>query len=454
MRQLNAKHLILAGCLTCSLALVAGAPQAKADELSDLKAQIQALTNKVEALQAQQKAQATQMAQQEKAAAPANAVTAGSVPGSFKLPGTDTSIKIGGYVKVDGLYHVKGYGNQDFLDTTSTPLDGTAAASKKGNTKLDAKQTRLNVETDTPTGWGNLKTYVEFDFYGSGGNEQNSNSYGPRLRHAYGELGPFLAGQTDSLFRDTAAEPETLDFGEDSGLNQIRQAQFRYTYQAGNGVSAAVSVENPETEYSTLAGKFRTDTGGTLAFDHLPDLVGALKVKQSWGHLALRGVARQLSLNNGTTTKIHKGAYGIGVSGNLMTFGKDNLLGEFNYGDGIGRYIVDAGGQAAAYNAATNSLETQTAWGAAIGYQHWWMNNLRSNISGGYTHIDNNSTVFAGCSNATCPNKQIETFHINTIWSPIKNFETGIEYIYARRKVENGAKGKEDTIQVSAKYKF
>ncbi len=33
-----------------------------------------------------------------------------------------------------------------------------------------------------------------------------------RLRHAYGELGQFLAGQTNSLFMDIDVFPNTIDY--------------------------------------------------------------------------------------------------------------------------------------------------------------------------------------------------------------------------------------------------
>ncbi len=45
---------------------------------------------------------------------------------------------------------------------------------------------------------GDLNTYMEMDFFAfqSLGNERVSNSYAPRLRHAFGSLGSFLAEQT------------------------------------------------------------------------------------------------------------------------------------------------------------------------------------------------------------------------------------------------------------------
>lgn len=455
--------LVLCGVLASGVALMALMPQAKADELSDLQGRIEALSEQVAALRAEQNQAAQKEAAARKkleakvAAATVDRdqiVTAGDMPGSFKIPGTGTSILIGGYVKLDALYHVKGFGNQDQLDATTTPLDGSAAAGKRGNTKIHAKQTRLDFATSTPTAEGPLKTLVEVDFEGGGGNAQTSNSYNPRLRKAYAEFDGFLVGQTDSTFRDPEAEAETLDFGEDTGLNQTRQAQIRYTYRLKNGLSAAIAIENPETDYSNAAGaKFNTSTSGTLAFNHLPDLVGALRLDGGFGHFMLRGVVRQLSLDNGAGIDQRAGAYGIGASGRWNLFGKDNLRGEINWGDGIGRYIVDAGGEAAAVTAA-GELKTEKALGLSFSYQHWWLANLRSNLSFGYTHIDTLGSVYDGCATADCPNRNLLTTHVNLIWSPVRNVDTGIEYIHARREVANGTRGSEDTIQASAIYHF
>src|SRR6266849_10069986 len=43
--------------------------------------------------------------------------------------------------------------------------------------------------------YGNMTTFIEGDFFGADGNETVTNSNGFRIRHAYGTLGNFLAGQ-------------------------------------------------------------------------------------------------------------------------------------------------------------------------------------------------------------------------------------------------------------------
>jgi len=65
-----------------------------------------------------------------------------------------------------------------------------------------------------------------------------SNSHGFRLRHAYGTLGNFLAGQTWTNFMNPSSLPETLDFGGPVGQIFDRQAQVRWTQSFGASAGA------------------------------------------------------------------------------------------------------------------------------------------------------------------------------------------------------------------------
>src|SRR5215471_3021072 len=138
---------------------------------------------------------------------------AGSFPGSFLVPGTQTSFKVGGYVKLDYTYDFGPTMNiRGGVDFSSIPLDSfksgisddglsnipaDAAHHIHGDSQFTASQSRFNIETRTPTAYGEMKTFIEGDFTNpnglsnSGSLKVNSNSYGFRLRQAYGTLGPF-----------------------------------------------------------------------------------------------------------------------------------------------------------------------------------------------------------------------------------------------------------------------
>src|SRR6266568_5818139 len=210
--------------LTLAVSLTGVGAVARADALSDLREQTEALQRKVNELENTQRKTASD-----------SALTAGSTPGSFRLPGSSTSIKLGGYVKFDAVYSditqgVDAVANQQTVDTAiSVGPTGTPASNKTGELSLHARQTRLNLTTSTPTAYGTMTTFIEGDFFGADGNESVTNSSGFRIRHAYGALGNFLAGQYWTNLFDENAYAETVEFGGPVGEIFIRQAQARWT---------------------------------------------------------------------------------------------------------------------------------------------------------------------------------------------------------------------------------
>jgi hypothetical protein len=408
---------------------------------------------------------------------------AGSYPGSFLIPGTNTSFSVGGYVKLDYFY--------DFTTAGSTvgglsggigiPLDAggghpaTAGHSIHGVSQITASESRFNIQTRTPTAYGEVKTFIEGDFTNPSGLTNGStfttesDSSGFRLRQAYGTIGPFLAGQTFSTMRDLNAEPETLDFGGDNALGANRQPQIRYTYDAGNGLALIGAIENPTTTFTdaTVAAGTATTFNGSVNGSKIPDFVLGGVFTQPWGHISLRGVFRDLydhqggstglGTGNGLNTSTSEFGYGAALGGDFKTWGKDDVVAQVFGGEGIGRYLstnCSASGCPDMYvNNSTNRAQAVSAWGVVAGYQHFWADNLRSNISGSYIEFQNdggfvNATAFTGL------NKHYITGHVNLIWSPIPSVDTGAEFIYAEREIEDGQTGENMRFQYSAKWKF
>ena len=118
---LKAKTLALA------IAIGVGGPATavRADDLQDLKAQIEALQKKVGELEVKQ-----ETTEKKQAAVPDNVVTGGATKGSFKLPGSNTSVTLGGYVKLDAVFSNPSAGVDTkgdlFLDPTAIPVGPTA----------------------------------------------------------------------------------------------------------------------------------------------------------------------------------------------------------------------------------------------------------------------------------------------------------------------------------------
>lgn len=446
-----------------------------ADDISDIKEQMRILSEHLNQLEQKQ--------QQREAAPPPQPVNqaqisqGGGLLKPFTIPGTDTTIRFGGYVKGDGIYDTKAStGDQTMV--SAIPLKGTAAAERSGNTRLHARQSRVNLETNTPTSYGNLKTFVEGDFFGDGttANEIKTNSSNFHLRHAYGELGPFLAGQTWSNFIDPDTYVETIDFSGAAGLTFIRQAQFRYTYTFIPGTTWSAAAENPQSDFfanPAAAGNNNANNTNAVgstnsnAKNNYPDLTSRFTTTNEWGKFTLAAVVRDIGADVGTGNlsspftpnpppaalvgrTFHAWGYGLSHQGIFYThLGKDQINYQINGGDGIGRYLFNGVGTGANFNALTGQAETQKAYGGYIGYRHWWADTLRSNVTYGFDRLSNDVAI-----TGTGVNKRDEDYHVNLIWSPLERTNFGVEYIYGSREIEAGTKGYESRVQAAAQYLF
>lgn len=423
---------------TAFAAMAVLASPVQADAIDDLKAQIEALSQKVETLEREQ----------EKAPKIEDVVTKGDFPRSYKLPGTDTSIRLGGYVKGDFIFDFAAppaAGGGDFAVISSAPLEGSTAAAREGEARFHAKESRINVETRTPTEVGRLRTFIEGDFFdenNSFGTEAAGNKTSFGLRHAYGELGPLLAGQTWTNFMDITAYGEKVDFTGPAGRTFIRQAQFRYTQKLDSGDRFAIALENPNGDFN--------GSGDSNFGDKLPDLTGNYRVQGNRWHLQFNGMLRQISTDDGVANGLDDETVGwaVGMTGQyFLPESKDRISWYTVYGDGVGRYLEGANGLGASLDASGN-LSTQTGYGGFATYRHWWSDSLRSNVVGGVSIIDTDANALATA------NEEIYSVYANLIWSPVSSVDIGVEYIYGMRKVKDGREGDVSRLQVGTKYRF
>ena len=238
----NKFNVALLGSVTVAAMMAAG--PVLADEVSDLKAQIEALSQKVQNIETQKS---------QPAVIPANVVTGGDFPRSFKLPGSNTSLKFGGYVKLDAIYDVDQKGTDASggirVDSATTPVDQDT-----GHFQMSARQTRFSFDSRTASeDMGTVRAYLEVDFNGRQSSELVSNSHYPRLRQAFVSVGPWLFGQTWGTFINLGAFVESIDFGGPVGGLLIRQAMIRYTQKFG-ATQLQLAIENP---HNLIAGTHR-----------------------------------------------------------------------------------------------------------------------------------------------------------------------------------------------------
>jgi hypothetical protein len=355
------------------------------------------------------------------------------------------SYKFGGFVKTDVMYtdydsgSYSGAGRDFYIPGTIPVGDGP------GESYLDfhAKESRINFKsTHNLDNGAKLSSFIELDFQlPPGGNERVSNSFAPRIRHAFLTYNKWLVGQTWMTFFNVGALPENLDFvGPAESTIFGRQPMIRYT--SGPWQFAA---ENPETTVTPYGG------GGRIVTDDntFPDLVGRYNMKGDWGTFTVAGMVRQLRYeNNGADIKDSSTGWGISLSGKFKIGEKDDFRWMASFGGGLGRYIGlnTANGAVLDADGNLNAIDSTGIFGS---YRHFWGPKWRSNLTLGYLAVDNDTNLTG--MNVT---KNAKSVHVNLIYNPVPKLDFGVEFLYADREVESGAEGDMTRLQFSGKFAF
>lgn len=373
---------------------------------------------------------------------PPDVVSAGEFPGSLKIPGTDAAIRIGGRVKFSTVYTFDDLGVDDQFITAEIPVTGQSVAGEGARLTMSARSSRLNFDVRTPTGVGHMRAYVEGDFASS------DSGYNFRLRHAYGQYKRTLVGQTWSTMADPQAQPEDIDFEGLNSRNLIRQAQMRFGISLDEDKSLALSLEDPKSDI----------TGGEDV-NLVPDLIARFRWEKPYGplgHLQAAMILRQLRAEPDNRPDITRRefAYGLTVSGKLAVeseFEKDNIVFQINTGDGMGRYINDLesdGGQDAYIDPINNKMRTLPVFSIYGAYQHWWTEEMRSNLLYGFVFVDNLSNQPGDAYRRT------HRVALNLIWSPIPRMDIGIEGLYGNRENKDDSSGHAIQAQMAVIFRF
>src|SRR6187549_499576 len=111
----------------------------------------------------------------------------------------------------------------------------------EGNMYFSVRQSRLGVKSYTPTAMGELFTQFEFEMFGTGVDAGQTTI---RLRHAYGQLGKFGAGQYWSPFMDIDVFPNSVEYWGPTGMVFFRNVQARWMPLKGKN-AITIAIERP-----------------------------------------------------------------------------------------------------------------------------------------------------------------------------------------------------------------
>jgi hypothetical protein len=229
-----------------------------------------------------------------------------------------------------------------------------------------------------------------------------------------------------------------------------RNVQARWTFLKQGGTKAAVALERPGTAID--AGKLNEIDPNLAAnvqsWNKYPDLTGQIRQDGSWGHLQAAGILRWLGYDTpDRSVSGHKTGWGINLSGAVNTVGKDKVLAQVAYGEGIANYFND-GGVDLAPRSTTGGAEALPILGLLLYYDKYWSDKWSS--SAGYSVTDQNNS---GGQTATAFNKG-QYASVNLLHYPAKNVMVGGEFLWGKLELNNGNASHDSRVQFSTKFTF
>ncbi len=198
--------------------------------------------------------------------------------GYFYIPGTETCLRVGGYIRYDASLGDRG------------TFDGARTTDRLNGKEQDTwgKNTRFALKTWTgqETELGTLKTYTETRFqFGNSNDNADARNKNVSLNFAWIQLGGLRVGKDESAY-DTfigyagnVIQDTIVPYGEfDTNL-------ISYTFDAGNGFSAIVSLEQGSGSYDTFvkdgAGNWVPGIVDNTIDSYAPNVVVGAKYTQA-----------------------------------------------------------------------------------------------------------------------------------------------------------------------------
>ncbi len=385
--------------------------------------------------------------------------------GYYYIPGTDTCIKIGGYVRLEA-YHNEAGG----LYAEGTPQ---GSFTRHGATFAMQARFRMSADVRTQTEYGTLRSYFAFGLNALNNVGGSLETAGPTLatamERAFIQFAGFTLGRAATFFAFyNGAAYGLVPFGFDGSSGPSGLNVAAYTWQFGNGLSATFSVEDQHAHSAGVIDLSNTGLNGAALFTSnaggndykgqwAPDLVGNLRVDQAWGSAQIMGALHQVGARyntNGVGVACNGGglntdqcgdpgdkwgwAVGAGMTLKMPWDPKDTLSGQIAFSEGASRYVAftygnrslhrDGGISTGAFNDAVfasgaadtagvgNQLELTKAWGGVLAFEHYWTPSLRTSWVAGYMEVEYSDAakqLLVNRGSATCAGNGIALTNVN-----------------------------------------
>ena len=364
--------------------------------------------------------------------------------GFWYVPGTDTCLKIGSYIREQVQWNAEGGGIPIGFGSTDPAAGGRF---DRTDTSQLSMRTRVGISVDlrTQTEYGTLRSYLEGGFQTSstvGSAPTNDVVYFDR---GFIQFAGLTAGRIRSYFDINSLAPYGYVFQKINGdTGALGLWGIAYTAQFGNGFSGTISLEDGGSSsqgnnagQSSARGHFVANLSmasqfglGTTSLDNegwkFPDVVGALRIDQAWGYAQIAAALHDASAgyyqtggtalaagiqNNGHPSD----AWGWAVTGgftlnDVLGMKGDQFAMQAVYSVGAAGYATRATGASQIYAGnmsagvswitdgvftTGSSIALTSVWGINGSYQHFWNPKWRTSIHGGYEEVDYSGSATA-----------------------------------------------------------
>ncbi|MBJ7402824.1 MAG: porin [Bradyrhizobium sp.] len=416
--------------------------------------------------------------------------------GFYYIPGSDTCIKLGGYLRAEVALNAGGNYNGQY--------NGVSAANNRlGNYYSMRARQDLNIDTRTATEYGVVRTYFDAVFtwttgsYAGTGSATGATAYSATtasnpsdggisggalgVYYAFIQFAGFTMGKAVSQFDAPWVNYPGNNFdqlvGGSGSTNGV--AQFSYTADFGQGVTATISAQDQTQVFQTniwntagmsttgvLGGAYGSnDIGGSRS----PDIVGTVRVDQAWGMFQASVAAHDNHVGYYGATEVtghpeDKWGWAVQLAlsiKNIPTGAGDVINISGVYTDGASRYNFQSlaatsysmfGSSNAAYQSIGfagvsdavfgpgGGLELTKTYGFRGAYTHNWSPYWNTALYGAWAAVNYSGTAkglicgsaaFATLTGTCNPDFNIGQVGVITRWTPLKGLTFSADFTYS-----------------------
>jgi len=360
--------------------------------------------------------------------------------GFYYIPGTDTCLKMGGYLRVQAEYNMGG-GGVPVGDAPAGTVLGAGRFTRDLTNDINYRvRGAISWDIRQQTEYGTLRSYIRFGAENTTpANTGGGTTFNPFWDRAFIQFAGFTVGRSQSFF-------DLFTYGGAYSYHNVRvsgdtgasgQNLWAYTAQFGNGFSGTLSLEDPLTRKGNTvdlaAAGFPLIPSASLGADNafvsnlganggagfgfrVPDIIANLRLDQAWGFAGISAALHDASgayyginnVNNGHPADRYGWAMAAGAKFNLQggdmigfnvcyTEGapgfctNNNQWTLYNNSDSVGvGWIADG-----VFNTGTD-IELTKVWSALVGYEHIWNPKWRTSVFGGYVNVQYGSAAANG----------------------------------------------------------